>query len=274
MSSPPGAWRRRATLLAKEPTLYFFLVGALLFVGHRVVVGDPRVVVVTPGVKADVERRFRDTHLGRPPSPGELNRNLRAWEQEEALYREALREGLDCHDATIRTVLADRVRARASAGIGKREPSTADLDGWLATHRSLYETPRRYDYETVVFSKSLPAAGAELEKYERALKAGVDARTLGRPILGGNLTADDLKEHLGAELAARLARLPVAGPWQRLESEKDLLLARVNAISGGLPGADELHERLLADWQFAEHKREADQSVQAVVDRYRVEERP
>jgi hypothetical protein len=274
MSSPPGAWRRRATLLAREPTVYFFGVGALLFVAHRVVVGDPRVIVVTPGVKAEVERRWRDSHNGRPPRPAELAGDLRGWEEEEALYREALREGLDRHDATIRTVLADRVRGRAGAGIPKREPSAGDLDGWLGTHRSLYETPRRYDYETMVFPKSLSTASTEREKYERGLKAGRDARTLGRSIVGGNLTADELTERFGAALATRIQSLPVGGPWQPLESEKDLMLARVNAVSGGLPGADELHARLFADWQFAEHKREADQAVQAVVDRYRVEERP
>jgi len=271
VSSPPSAWKRRASRLLAEPILHFFVVGALLFVAHRLVVGDPRVVVVTPGVKAEVERRFRDGHA-RPPSPSELDDELRRWERDEALYREALHDGLDRNDATIRTVLADRVRARASLGIPTREPSAADLDSWLATHRSLYETSRRYDYSAVAFPRAAPAASAEREKYERALKDGADPRALGRPIAGGDLTAEDLNARLGPTLAAQIQSQPV-GQWHRLESDKDLLLARLNAVEGGLPDPDELHKRLLADWAYDEHKQAGDKAVQAIVDGYRFEER-
>lgn len=253
-----------------EPVVHFFVVGVLLFLAHRLVVGDPRVVVVTPGVRAEVERRFRDSHE-RPPSPSELESALEAWKREEALYREALRDGLDRNDATIRTVLADRVRARASLGIPQRAPSAADLDGWLASHRSLYEMPRRYDYGMVAFPKAQESASAERDQYDRALKQGADPRALGRPIVGGDLTAQDLDERLGPVLAARVASLPV-GQWQRLESDQDLLLVRLNAVEGGLPDADQLHKRLLADWLYADQKQAADQAVQAILDRYRFEE--
>jgi hypothetical protein len=66
--------------------------------------------------------------------------------------------------------------------------------------------------------------------------------------------------------------LPV-GRWQRLEGDRDLLLVRVNAVDGGLPSADELHQRLIADWMYAEHKQATDQAVQAIVAKYRIEAR-
>ena len=47
----------------------------------------------------------------------------------------------------------------------------------------------------------------------------------------------------------------------------------MNAVEGGLPSADELHKRLVADWLYAEHTRATDQAVQAIIDRYRFEER-
>jgi hypothetical protein len=53
-----------------------------------------------------------------------------------------------------------------------------------------------------------------------------------------------------------------------------LLLVRVNAVEGGLPDADELRRRMVADWSFAEQQRAADQAVQAIVDRYRFEVQP
>jgi len=262
---------RRAGRFLGEPIVHFFVVGALLFVAHRLVVGNPRVVVVTPGGKAEVERRFRDSHA-RPPSPAELDDELLRWRRDEALYREALRGGLDRNDGTIRTILADRVRARASLGIANRAPSAAELDRWLATHRSRYETPRRYDYGAVAFPRAGKSASAERDKYARALARGADPRALGRPIVGGDLTAEDLQARLGPSLAAQIQNLP-AGQWRRLESDQDLLLARVNAVEGGLPDAAELHQRLLADWTYAEHTEATDRAVQAIVDGYRFEER-
>jgi hypothetical protein len=272
VSPPPNAWKRRAARLLAEPLVHFFVVGALLFVAHRLVVGDPRVIVVTLGVKAEVERHFRDGH-GRAPSPSELGDALESWKRDEVLYREALHDGLDRNDATIRTVLADRERARAALEIPQRDPSAAELDGWLAAHRSLYEAPRRYDYGTIAFPKADRAASTEREKYERALEVGTDPRSLGRSIVGGDLTAEDLNGRVGPALAARIEALPI-GQWQRLESDRDLLLVRVNAVEGGLPHADELHKRLLADWSYAAHKQAADRAVQAIVDRYQFEERP
>jgi hypothetical protein len=271
VSSPTTAWKRRAALLLAEPTVRFFVVGALLFAAHRLVVGNPRVVVVTSGVKADLARKFRDNN-GRAPTPAELEGELRAWERDEALYREALRGRLDRNDATIRTVLADRVRARAAVGFAKREPTPAELDGWLAAHRSLYEAPRRYDYGTVAFPRADRSSPAELDRFERALKDGASASGLGRPIVGGDLTADELAKRVGAPLAARIVGLPV-GQWRRLESDEALLLARVNAVEGGLPSAEVLRQRLVADWQIAQQRRAVDEAVQAIVDRYRFEER-
>jgi hypothetical protein len=273
VASPlPSAWKRHAARFLTEPIGHFFLVGALLFVAHHLIVGDPRVIVVTPGVKAEVERRFRDSHE-RPPTPSELEGELGGWEHDEALYREALRDQLDRNDATIRKYLADSLRAREAQGIPKRQPTAAELESWFATHRNLYETPRRYDYGAVAFAKTERAASAERKRYEQALKAGADPRTLGRSIVGGHLTGEELGERVGPPLAARIQSLPV-GRRQEFETEKDLLLIWVNAVEGGLPSADQLHKRLLADWAYAEHKQAVDRALQAIVDRYRVEERP
>jgi hypothetical protein len=254
-----------------EPTVHFLVLGALLFLAHRLIVGNPRVIVVSPGVKADLARRFRD-RAGHPPNAAELEGELGAWKRDEALYREALRDRLDRDDAAVRTSLVDRVRARAALAIPKRAPTDAELDGWLAAHRSQYEAPRRYDYQYVAFPGPRPAAQEERETYARALGEGRDPGALGRPIMGGNLTADDLRERLGPELAAGIVGLP-AGAWRAVDRAQDLLLVRVNVVGGGLPPAGELRKQLATDWAFAERQRAVDQAVQAIVDRYRFEER-
>jgi hypothetical protein len=254
-----------------EPVFRFFLLGAALFAAHRWATGDSRLVIVTDAVKAGLARRFQD-HKGRAATPAELAREVDQWRRDEALYREALREGLDRNDATIRAVLADRVRARASLLAPRHDPTQAELDAFLAAHRTSYETPRRTDYETITFSRKHPRELAELARFEAVLERGADARMLGRPLVGGNLTGDELAERLGPQLAEQIQRLPV-GAWKRIEQADDVLLVRVNAIEGGLPPPDELRKRLSADWTYAREKQIVEEAERAIVARYRFEER-
>ncbi|XXX80870.1 peptidylprolyl isomerase [Sorangium sp. So ce134] len=258
--------------LLREPVVHFLFIGTLLFLAHRLIVGDPRVIVVSEGLKADLERQFRD-QTGRAPTEAELTAALDGWKREEVLYREALREGLERQDATVRTVLADKLRARAVKQMTLREPTDAELDAWLASHRSQYETPLRYDFQLVAFPKSDPAAEEQRSKVRLALADGADPRTLGRPIVGGNLTRDDLAAKFGPAVSESIGSSPVA-TWQTLETGDGLLLVRVNRIDGGLPSREEIRKMLAADWVAAMKKRAADDFVESVLARYRFEKKP
>ncbi|WP_207217877.1 MULTISPECIES: peptidyl-prolyl cis-trans isomerase [Sorangium] len=272
MSDTSGRTMGSFARLLREPVVHFLFIGALLFLAHRLIVGDPRVVVVGPGLRADVERRFRD-ETGRAPTEEELKAAIDRWKRDEVLYREALREGLDRQDATVRTVLADKLRARAAQQTPPREPTDAELDAWLAAHRSHYEAPLRYSFEVVAFPKSDPAAEAQRSAYRRALADGADPSTLGRPIAGGNFTRDKLTAKFGPAVSESICNLPLA-TWQPLETEDSLLLARVNRIEGGLPSRESIRPTLVVDWVAARKRQAADDFVESVVARYRFEEVP
>jgi hypothetical protein len=272
MSSPPGAWRRRAARVLAEPVVHFFALGVLLFVAHRAFVGAPRTVVVTSGVKTELARRFEDTN-GRAPGPTELAAEVRKWEIDEALAREALRERLDRDDPGIRSILADKMRLRAAFELPKREPTDPELDAWLAAHRSQYQTPPRYDFEFVAFPKTDPRARVELDAFERALAEGKSAAGLGRPVIGGNLTAEDLRSRVEPELADRIPRLAPGG-WQRVETPKSFVVARVKGVDSGMPTREKLGGQLIADWKRVTQEEAVDRSLKPIVDRYRFEEQP
>lgn len=263
-------WGQRLVRLASDPTARFFAIGALLFFVHRLVTGDERTIVVTPGVKADLERKFRD-HQRREPTPAELEQALRDWKRDEALYREALIEQLDRDDPTIRTVLADKVRARAALAVPPRQPSEAELERWFASHPELYAAPRRYDYESVAFPKSDADAAEQRAAFERALAEGKDARTLGRPIVGGKLDTEILRQRVGPELSALIMRL-APGRWERSENDASLLLVRLKGVDGGVPPLANVRPRVIADLLAAERQQAVDRATQAVVERFHFEE--
>ncbi|WP_434047708.1 MULTISPECIES: hypothetical protein [Sorangium] len=272
MPEPSGKSERGFARLLREPVVHFLFIGALLFLAHRLIVGDPRVVVVSAGLTADLERQLRD-QTGRAPTEAELKAALDRWKQEEVLYREALREGLDQQDATVRTVLADKLRARAAQQMAARRPTDAELDAWLASHRSRYEAPLRYDFQIVAFPRSDPAAEQQRSTYRRALADGADPRTLGRPIVGGNLTRDELAARFGPAVSESIGKSPLAA-WQALETDDSLLLVRVNGTSGGLPSREEIRPILTADWVAAMKKQAADEFAESVLARYRFEKTP
>jgi hypothetical protein len=268
MTSPAGRWKR----LLAEPVVHFFALGVLLFVAHRVFVGAPRTVVVTAGVKRDLTRQFQDTK-GRAPTAEELAAEVMKWKTDEALFREALRDHLDRDDPGIRTILVDKMRMRAAFEVPKREPTAAELDAWLAAHGSAYKVPPRYDFEFIEFPRSEPRAETQREAFDRAIAQGKNPADLGRPVIGGNLSAEDLKARVDPALAERI--LGLAPPaWQRVETSKSLFLARVKSVDSGAPTREKLGEQLVGDWKRATQKEAVERILQPRIDRYRFEEQP
>jgi hypothetical protein len=263
--------KRSVLRLCREPLVHFFLLGALLFALQRILRGDPRVIIVTPGLQADLARRFQDLQ-GKKPSALELTAELHKWERDEALFREALRRHLERDDPAVRSVLVEKMRVLASLDVPERSPSDAELEDWLVSHRSTYETPVRYDFEFVQFPKSDGNARAELEQFERALRDGANPSSLGRPVLGANFSIADMQGRIAPELAQRIPSL-APGAWQVVETEQALLLARVKQVSGGLPSLETLRPRLVADASFAARQAAVERVLQRTVDRYHVEER-
>lgn len=263
--------------LVREPLVIFFGIGTLLFVAHHVLVGDPRTIEVTPGVRAELDRRFRDTN-GRPPDSAELQAAVRDWIRGEALYREALREGLDRDDPNVRNVLIEKIQTRRAMEAPKHEPSEAEIEAWLASHRSVYERPLRYAMEWIVFAKGdgkgagtdASTAAAARETFEQAVAGGADPRFQGRIIYGANMTVDDLGTRLGGEVARMVPGL-ARGKWQRAAHGDDLLLVRVNEVDGGLPPMAELRPRLILDIVHAEQQQGMERAVEAIIARYKVE---
>jgi hypothetical protein len=250
--------------------VHFVLLGAMLFLLHRILVGDPRVVVMGRGLRADLERRFRDLQ-GRAPTPAELAAAVEDWQRDEVLFREALRQRLDRDEPNVRAFLADRVRGRTLQELPKREPTEEELEAWLVQHRELYERPLTYEVEWVAFAKREASAAAQREAYTDALAAGKPPATLGRPIMGVTLTAPDLAERFGARLAQAMRELP-PGAWRPLEHDDALLLVRLNQIAGGLPSRESVRASLIVDWRAFMEKQALLRAIDALMARYRFTE--
>jgi hypothetical protein len=264
--------KTKLSRLLREPTLHFFLLGAALFLAHRLVAGDPRTIVITPALKADVLRRFEDQMGGRRLSEKEAEALMENWRVEEALYREALREGLDREDPAVRNVLISKMRERATLQTRVSEPTEAQLQQYLAEHRDEYESPMIYEHEYVVFPKSEAGAEQKRAEAERQLKAGATTASIGLRSTVANVDRARIEQELGPDVADQITKL-APGEWHELESADRLILVKMIRKHGGPPPPEELHARLRAAWQVEIQQKAVASATKEVADRYHFVER-
>jgi hypothetical protein len=261
----------RAVRLLREPTLHFFVLAAGALLAHRLVFGDPHTVELTPARRADIVRRYQD-QIGRPPTSAEAEARVAAWKVDEALYREALRQGIDRDDPTVRNLLISNLRERLMLQTRVREPTEAELQTYLEQHRADYEMPLIYEHEFVAWAKERPGADHERAKYERSLMAGATPPSLGLRSTAANVNRERIEQEFGPEVAEKIQHLPT-GKWHELETNDRFLLVRLNGIHGGLAAPALLHEQLLAGWKGTMAEKAVEQAVEGIVRRYRFEEK-
>lgn len=266
------AKRTPLSRLWREPTLHFFAIGAAVLVAHRLAAGDPRTIVITPALESDLLRRYHD-QLNRAPTSAEADAFMQSWKADEALYREALREGIDREDMTVRNVLISKMRERLMLQARLPEPTEADLQRYLDEHRDQFETPLMYEHQYVAFPKTDPHAAEERRTIEQKLTSGATPASLGLRSMAANVTRERIEAALGPETADAICHLPL-GRWQELETKAQLLLVELISVQGGLPEPKVLHERLVAGWKAAQSAKALATATRALTGRYRFEEPP
>jgi hypothetical protein len=273
MATPPIDRAKTSAFVRflREPTLHFFAIAAAALLLQRSLVGDAQTIELGPALKADLLRRYHD-QMGRAATPAEAESILANWKAEEALYREALREGLDRDDPAVRSLLVNKMRERLLLQTPMREPSEADLQRFLEQHRADYEAPLLYEHEYVVFPKQEPGVEQLRAKYQRQLSAGATPTSLGLRSTVANVNRERIEQEFGAAVADQVRNLP-AGQWRELETSDRLLLVKLNGIQGGLAEPAVLREQLLAGFRANMAQKLVTQATEVLTQRYRFEEK-
>ena len=267
--------------LVREPTMHFFALAAALLAVQQLVAGDGRTIVVTPALTADLVRRLQD-QMGRAPSQEEADAAIEAWKTDEALYREAVHDGLDRNDPTVRSVLIGKIRERALLQTRIPEPTETELDEYLAAHRAQFETPLIYEHEYVVLPKSERATAsakgltqrpaAERAGYITQLRAGATPASLGLRSTAANVDRERIEQTFGSEVAEKITHLPL-GQWQEVEDRDHWLLVELIAVRGGLPPAEALRAQVTAALMSERQQQAVAKAVRSISERYRFEDR-
>ncbi len=252
-----GAPPDRIPRWLRDPLVAFVLLGIGVFALDGWLAGGETarpVVEITP----DEVERLRARWIAqwdREPTGDELRTLIDAAVDEEILYREAQRLGLDRDDAIVRRRLAQKLTFILEDDGATGPPSQAEVEEYYARHAERYRRPGRTTFDHVFLSgdsRTDPAGDAA------ALLGGLRAdddggwQRMGDPFMLARAYADRSDQEIaglfGRAFAAAVAGLPVGGWNGPVDSTYGVHLVRVNdRTASRAPALAEVRDRVLAD---------------------------
>ncbi|MFZ5670758.1 MAG: peptidyl-prolyl cis-trans isomerase [Pseudomonadota bacterium] len=237
-----GLWRRlpgwaRAALA--EPATHFVLLGLVLFATAGAWRAAERPEIRISAAEVGRLAAYWRLQAQRDPTPRELAALVQERVDEEILYQEALRLGLDRDDVIVRRRLAQKLSFLNQDLLQPPEPTPAQLQAWYDNHRADFATPGKVTFEHLYFSAQAGPDRAEASARAALAALGRDgeaAATLGDPFMLPLGFADaplaTVRRDFGEAFAGALVSAPT-GRWiGPVRSAYGVHLVRVAARTG------------------------------------------
>ena len=275
-----GAPPRRNPNRLRDPLVVFVLLAVGVFALDRWVRSAEMERGVIEVTEDEVERlRARWTaQWGRPPTDPQLEGSIGEAVDEEILYREAQRLGLDREDAIVRRRLAQKLTFLLEDAGGAAAPSADEVEDYFARHAERYRRPPRTTFDHVFLSadrRTDPAGDATALLPRIRAAGGADWQRLGDPFMLSRTYADrtdaEIAGMFGAGFANAVSALPKDGWSGPVESTYGMHLVRVHERTPPRrPSLDELRERVVADLREERRRERGRAAFRALRDDYEV----
>ena len=275
-AAPP----RRNPNRLRDPLVVFVLLAVGVFALDRWVRSAEPERGVIEVTEDEVERlRSRWTaQWGRPPTDPELEGAIGEAVDEEILYREAQRLGLDREDAIVRRRLAQKLTFILEDAGGAAAPSADEVEEYFARHAERYRRPPRTTFDHVFLSadrRTDPAGDATALLPGIRAAGGDDWQRLGDPFMLSRTYADrtdaEIAGMFGAGFADAVSALPKDGWSGPVESTYGMHLVRVHERTPSRrPSLDELRDRVVADLREERRHERGRAAFRALRDDYEV----
>jgi hypothetical protein len=260
--------------LFSEPLVQFLIIGAAIFLIDSVITDsrkDNSKIVINDARLSELTSIFMEGQ-GREPSPIEVDNMIIKWAQNEVLFREAKKMGLDQGDEMIRSRLVLKMQNVLFNSVSVEVPPDAQLKAWFEEYKEDYDIPAKYTVEQFYFAADNPDALEEAEAltttigsadvppdYEQQLR-----RYPSRPKASlKNLFNDNGLQNL---LKSNINQ------WQVVSSKKGLHLARVTKLEPAKQ-ADfyAIKRQVIKDWKRYSKDLQLMQQTTEIANRYTID---
>jgi len=265
--------------LLREPLVHFILLGALVFAANTFLRGEPRDEDIYVSV-AEIERMaaIMAAEKKRLPDEQEIAGLVASHVREEALYREALRLGLNDGDTIIRRRLAQKMQFMVNDLADPDLPSDAELKAWFQARAEQFAEPETRSFTHVYFSPDSRTSTLEGDAAAglAALQAGADWKQTGDPFMlqrqYGGLSESDTAKLFGNTFAAAVFALEGEG-WQGpVGSAFGLHLLRIDSRTDGTsPDFTAVRSKVAAAWMEEARRRANEQRILDIIAKYNIE---
>ena len=216
----------------------------------------------------------------RPPTEDEVQGLVRDYIREEAAYRQGLTLGLDRDDMIVRRRLQQKLEFVSDALATRTEPSDAELQSFLQTHKAEFQTEPHFSLRQIYFNPQTHAANLHRD----AARVLVDLQhsashihdaDLGDPFLlqqnFDDVSLADLKRTFGEQFASAISSLPM-GSWRGpIDSGYGTHLVYVAIHSDShLPALAEVRDQVRREYLNAKRSEATDKFYKALLSRYTV----
>lgn len=259
--------------ILKEPVVQFILLGAIIFgVDHVLVVNraDPKNIIIDDDQIEQLVRIFQEGQ-GRSPSGREINSMVITWSQNEILYREAKRMGLDRGDDMIRNRLLLKIRNVLFNNVAISNPAEGQLQEFFEISKKNYYIPERYDIEMI----ALPG-DFEMEEAQAVLdisvRYGVPEDYLDSRYEYLNRREENLIEMFGVEDSATiLSGRDNGGEWALISPRNRHHMVRVISKQDAVePTLKSVRARVLQDYERYAADLQISEQTHSIARQYRV----
>ena len=253
----------------REPLVHFLVLAGLLFAFEHFWSARQKERIVVDRQTAEFLIQQREELELRQLAPEERRETIESWVEDEILYREAYKRGLD-KDARTRRNLILKMRGLALSDL--RDPTEAELRAYFEANREHFRRPPTLAIDQVYYrdEASIP------EGLLGALRDGLDHKDLGDFLAsvspsGARYSARELAGTLGADAARAILALEDARWRGPIASKRGFHFVRLVAR---LPEQDESYEDvasyLAQDWAMAQARRAIEEEVERVRDDYQI----
>ncbi len=259
----------------KEPLLHFLLLGVLIFIAYDFVSTDMPTedeIVVSRAQQQRLIDAFSVTWK-RLPTAQEFEGIVDDWIREEVAYREAVAMGLDTDDTIIRRRLRQKLEVLAEDIVSIAEPTTAELERFLAENQTDYVEEPIYTLRQVYFSLDARGRAAQQDAEQALLLVNTDAQLTNPQTLGDPIPLPHrIEERRESEIAAQFGREFVdglrgiePGDWRGpIRSGYGLHLVLIeDYVPGRALSLEEAAREIKRDW----HNRQRVQAIDQLYDR-------
>lgn len=272
----------RLPTILREPLLHFLLIGAALFFIFDQV-GDPvendnRIVIS----QADLDTLASDwlRRTGRPPSPQQVEQQLRQYIREQVLSREAINLGLDRDDIIIRRRLTQKMHFLFDDLGQVPDPTEAELAEYMSEHAERFTLPATLSFRQVFLDPdsrgdTIQDQAQQLLSHLQDSSTVADTSGLGDitllPSRFNNETRQQISNLLGDEFADQVYSLPASRWSGPVVSGYGLHLVYVHSRTvAKIKPLAEVRQSVISQWRTAKQKELNNLFYEGIQQRYEV----